>query len=656
MDHLKELQEELHQLKSRLGTVLENKGRISPLDIAIEKSRNGIIRKQDQDGYWCYELEADCTIPSEYILMMHYLGEVNEELQNKMANYIRARQQGDGGWPLYLGGKTDISCTVKAYYALKLAGDDPNAPHMLKAKRAVLERGGAAKSNVFTRIALAIFEQVPWRAVPFIPVEIMLLPKWFPFHLSKVSYWSRTVMVPLFILCSYKAKAKNPKGVNIRELFVTAPEKEKKYFPVRSRLNKMILILERIGFTLQPLIPGFVRKMATKKAEHWFIERLNGDAGLGAIFPAMVNAYEALLLLGYHKDHHLVKTAREAIDKLIVKKSNEAYCQPCVSPVWDTLLASCALQEVEDEPSKESIEKGLDWLQEKQITSGPADWKEYRENIPAGGWPFQFQNDYYPDLDDTAFAAYALVNSKKEKYQENIKLAADWIVGMQSKDGGFAAFDADNTHYHLNEIPFADHGALLDPPTADVTARCVMFLAGIVDQYPQYQAAIDSGIKYLDNEQEEDGSWFGRWGTNYVYGTWSVLMALEALGIPKDDTRIRKAVEWLKGVQRPDGGWGEDNDSYEAFGEHGLGYKSTAYQTAWASIGLMAAGETQSESVKRGIEFLLHHQQDDGLWNDPEFTAPGFPRIFYLKYHGYDKYFPLWALARYRKELAKDEQ
>ena len=650
MDNIKELTKEHSQLKSTLEEVMENKATKDPVDIAIDSALYSIIEQQDPKGYWCYELETDVTIPSEYILMMHYIGDIDKKIQGKLANYIRKKQQGDGGWPLYPGGMTNISCTVKAYYALKLAGDDIESSHMQLAKRAIMERGGAAKSNVFTRIILAIFEQVPWRAVPFMPVEIMLLPKWFPFHISKISYWSRTVMVPLFILYSFRATAKNPTKVDVKELFETPPEKERHYFPVRSTLNKLILIAERIAFRLQWLIPGFVHKKALKKASDWFIERLNGEAGLGAIFPALLNSYFALLLLGYDKNDEKVKTARKAIDLLLVEKENEAYCQACVSPVWDTLLAAQALLETGDPRTTEPIEEGLKWLQEKQILKQKGDWSEDRPNLAPGGWAFQFDNDYYPDLDDTAFAALAMAKTDFKKYEKNIKLAGDWLVGMQSTNGGFASYEVNNTHYYLNEIPFADHGALLDPPTSDVAARCVMFLASVVDKYPEYQDSIDKGVKYLYKEQEEDGSWFGRWGTNYVYGTWSVLTALEELK-NKDDKIVKKGADWLKSVQREDGGWGEDNDSYESFGKPGLGYKSTSCQTAWAILGLISAGEVSSTNVSKGVEFLLREQEKDGLWWDAEYQAPGFPKVLYLKYHGYDKYFPLWALSRYRNEI-----
>jgi len=365
----------------------------------------------------------------------------------------------------------------------------------------------------------------------------------------------------------------------------------------------------------------------------------------------MLNSYFALLLLGYDKEDEKVKTARKGIDLLLIEKENEAYCQACISPVWDTLLASQALHETRDERTIKPIQNGMKWLQNKQILNLKGDWSEDRPNLAPGGWAFQLDNDYYPDLDDTAFAALAMVKTDFQKYEKNIKLAGDWLVGMQSTNGGFASYEVDNTQYYLNEIPFADHGALLDPPTSDVAARCIMFLASVVDKYPQYQEAIDKGIKYINQEQEENGSWFGRWGTNYVYGTWSVLMAFEEMKIKKEDERVKKAATWLKSVQRKDGGWGEDNDSYESFGKAGLGYKSTACQTAWAVLGLISAGESSSASVARGVAFLLKEQDEHGLWWDTEYQAPGFPKVLYLKYHGYDKYFPLWALSKYRNEI-----
>ena len=623
------------------------------LNRAISKAQDKLLSLQDKDGFWVFELEADCTIPSEYIMMMHYLGEIDEPLQAKIATYIRSRQSKDGSYPLFTGGIGDISCSVKAYYALKMAGDSIDAPHMIRLRNWILSKGGAAKANVFTRIALATFEQLPWRGVPYIPVEIMLLPSWFPFHLDKVSYWSRTVMVPLFILCTLQATAKNPNKISILELFVTHPDEEKHYFPERTLLNKLFLGLDRLGRVTEPLIPKKMRQLAIEKAKAWFIERLNGEDGLGGIFPAMVNAYEAMLLVGMPKDHELVVTARKALDKLLVINEHDAYCQPCLSPVWDTGLAALALQEADKTGNAGSLKRAYDWLKSKQLLDEPGDWRITKPDLAGGGWAFQFENPYYPDVDDTAVVAFAMAESNLPNLDESIHRATRWIVGMQSKNGGYGAFDVDNTYYYLNEIPFADHGALLDPPTTDVSARCAMLMARVAKDHDEYLPALERTIEYVRSEQEADGSWFGRWGTNYIYGTWSVLLGLEQTNVPKNDPMYTKAVAWLKSIQREDGGWGEDNHSYHDLSYSGKYRFSTAFQTAWAVLGLMAAGEARSPEVKAGIDFILRNQQADGVWNDKCFTAPGFPKVFYLKYHGYDKFFPLWALARYRNELIK---
>lgn len=615
------------------------------LRAAISSARDALLAMQRPDGHWSFVLEADCTIPAEYVLMMHFMGEVDELLQNKIARYVREHQEPEGGWTLYPGGSVDLSCTVKCYFALKLAGDDPQAPHLLRARAAILARGGAARSNVFTRIALAMFGQIPWRGVPFIPVEIVLLPRWFPFHLSKVSYWSRVVLVPLAILCSLKAQARNPRRVAVRELFTTPPESETDYFPVRSLLNRVVLAMERAARLLEPAIPARVRRRALTAAENWIIERLNGSDGLGGVFPAMVNAHEALALLGYGADHPYRRATAAALRNLLVVGERTAFCQPCVSPVWDTALACLALQEAGDAAATCAAQRGLNWLQQQQLIDRPGDWQETRPHVEAGGWPFQYRNDHYPDLDDTPVVAWAMARGQDRRYQQSIARAARWICGMQSRNGGFAAFDADNTHDYLNEIPFADHGALLDPPTSDVTARCVMLLARL--GLPDYRAVIDRALRFLAKEQEPAGPWFGRWGTNYIYGTWAVLAALENMGAAETRVDVQRAVRWLKGVQRKDGGWGEDNDTYLYPERAGTGRASTAFQTAWAVLALIAAGEGAAPEVRRGIEYLLQTQQRDGVWHDPAFTAPGFPRVFYLKYHGYDKYFPLWALARY---------
>ena len=458
-------------LQDRQTTEVE----VERLTDAVARARDALLADQRPDGHWCYGLEADCTIPAEYVLFLRYLGQKQPELEAKIGRYLRARQAEHGGWPLYLGGDLNISCSVKAYYALKLIGDDPDAPHMVKAREAMLAVGGAARANVFTRIALAVFGQVPWRAVPFMAPEIMLLPRWFFFHIDKVAYWSRTVMVPLFVIYAFKARAANPDGIGVRELFTVDPDEERKYFPVRSALNRLILMVERTVRPFEPLIPGWVRRKALKKAESWFLPRCN-EGGIGAIFPAMINAYMASGLLGHDPGGALMQQMRKAIDDLLVVGEDTAYCQPCVSPVWDTGLACLALLEEGAESNREEIARALEWLRPLQLLDDPGDWRKSHPGLAGGGWAFQYENVYYPDLDDTAVVAWAMHRAAdRDSYSEPIQRATDWLRGMQSKNGGFAAFESDNTHYALNEIPFADHGALLDP--AD--QRCQRPLRGL---------------------------------------------------------------------------------------------------------------------------------------------------------------------------------
>jgi squalene-hopene/tetraprenyl-beta-curcumene cyclase len=627
----------------------------SALERAIHGARDALLARQDAAGYWLFELEADCTIPAEFILMMHFLDEIDAALEVKLARYLRERQAEHGGWPLYHGGSFNLSCSVKAYYALKLVGDDTQAPHMLRARQAILQHGGAARANVFTRLTLAMFGQLPWRGVPYIPVEIMLLPRWFPFHIDKVSYWSRTVMVPLFILCTLKASARNPRGVHIRELFTVPPERERHYFQRGGITNHLFLLADQLGRLIDPLIPRRIRRAAMRRAETWINERANGEDGLGAIFPAMVNALEVMVLFGYAAGDPRRVLAKRALYKLLVVGEHSAYCQPCVSPIWDTALSCLALEEEGSSVARQASQAALEWLRPLQLLDEPGDWRVRRARLAGGGWAFQFGNSYYPDLDDTAVVGWAMhAAANSERHVGEITRALDWLVGMQSRNGGFAAFDADNTCYYLNEIPFADHGALLDPPTADVTARVVTLLARIGRD--RDRQALARAIAYLRATQESNGAWFGRWGTNYIYGTWSVLVALAAAGIGVQDPAVRRAASWLVSCQHPDGGWGESNDSYVDASLAGRGLGSNAYQTAWALLALMAAGCSDAAVLRRGVNFLLRCQQPDGLWAHPSFTAPGFPRVFYLKYHGYCAFFPLWALARYRRleQLGKD--
>jgi len=623
------------------------------IDGVIEEASTWLVSRQAEDGHWAFDLEADATIPAEYIFLNHFLDTINDEMEKKLAVYLRGIQEKHGGWPLYHDGDFNMSASVKAYFALKLVGDSPDAPHMTKARNAILEHGGAAKANVFTRIALALFEQVPWGAVPVMRPEAMLLPKWAPFHIDKVSYWSRTVMVPLFIIAAKKPKAANPRKVDIRELFLVPPEDEKNYIvnPTGHWIGDALIHLDRVMQVIEPFMPKFLEKRGIDKALAFVEERLNGDEGLGGIFPAMANAVMAYHSLGYPTDHPDYVIARNSIERLVVTDDDgqSAYCQPCLSPVWDTGLTAHALLEAGLTDGDEILDNANDWLVGRQILDVKGDWQANRGHLRPGGWAFQYWNDHYPDVDDTAVVVMALHRANPEKYKDTIDRATEWVIGMQSKNGGWGAFDADNEHYFLQHIPFADHGALLDPPTADVSARCLSMLAQL--GYPNDDPSITNVLSYLKGEQEDDGSWFGRWGNNYVYGTWSVLCALNAIGEDPDQPYIRKAVDWLKGRQSPDGGWGEDCASYWQHRRDEV-KASTPSQTAWAVLGLMAAGEVDSVAVKGGIEYLMREPRKDGKWEEEYFNAVGFPRIFYLRYHGYSAFFPLWTLARYR-ELQK---
>jgi squalene-hopene/tetraprenyl-beta-curcumene cyclase len=624
-------------------------GRAGSLDGAIGLAIESLLAAQHSDGHWLFELEADATIPAEYILLQHYLGRSEPELQRRIAAFLRAGQGEDGGWPLFHGGALDISCSVKAYFALKAAGDGADAPHMAQARAAILARGGARRCNVFTRVLLALFGEVPWRAVPVMPVEIMLLPQWSPFHITKVSYWSRTVLVPLLVLMAQRPRARNPHRVTIRELFAEDPEAVRDWItgPTRSLLAAAFGLLDRLLRVAEPVFPARSRRRAIDKAVAFVSERLNGENGLGGIFPAMANSFMMFDSLGYSPNHPACRTVESAIRKLLVLDPERSYCQPCLSPVWDTALACHALMETGDRRLDPAIAQALDWLAGKQVLEVVGDWAAVRPGLRPGGWAFQYENPHYPDVDDTAVVALALDRFDRERWRPAVGRAAEWIVGMQSRNGGWGSFDADNTHYYLNHIPFADHGALLDPPTADVSARCLGLLAQLGDAASDVSAA--AALAYLRREQEADGSWFGRWGTNYIYGTWSALAALNAAGLDPAASEMRRAVGWLCARQNPDGGWGESEESYWPGTPHGTAPSSTASQTAWALLGLMAAGEVENAAVSRGIAYLVETQNPDGGWDEPWFTAVGFPRVFFLRYHGYRAYFPLWALARYRR-------
>ncbi len=627
----------------------------SEVDSAIAAAADALVRRRHEDGHWVFELEADATIPAEYVLLEHFLDRIDAPLQEQIGVYLRGIQGEHGGWPLFHDGAFDISASVKAYYALKAIGDDRDAPHMRRARDAILAAGGAERANVFTRAQLALFGQVPWRAVPVMPLEIMLLPRWFPFHLSKISYWSRTVVVPLLVLMAKRPLARNPRDVGIAELFRTQPDKIRDWIrgPYRSVLGRFFKQLDTVLRLVRPMFPRAGEDRAARAAVAFVTERLNGDDGLGGIYPAIANSVMMFDTLGFAPDHPSAAIAWKAVRKLLVRLEDRAYCQPCLSPVWDTGLAGHAMAE-----AGVPVDDSCRWLLEKQILDVPGDWTVRRPGLRPGGWAFQYENPHYPDVDDTAVVGMLLARNGDPAYAESIARAREWIVGMQSKgagkfDGGWGAFEPENTHLHLNHIPFADHGALLDPPTSDVTARCVSFLAqiGMTADDPVMVRA----LAFLRREQEADGSWFGRWGTNYIYGTWSVLCALNAAGLDHGDPVIRRAVDWLLSVQREDGGWGEDEETYRD-APPGRYKESTPSQTAWAVLGLMAAGETSHPAVARGISHLITTRRADGEWTEQPYNAVGFPRVFYLKYHGYRLYFPLLALARYRNLRSANSQ
>jgi squalene-hopene/tetraprenyl-beta-curcumene cyclase len=664
------------------------------LEEVISKARDRLLSIQYAEGYWVFDLEADSTITSEYIMLQRFLGrEIDLKLKWRLGRYLLSKQLANGGWPLHdEDGLANISASTKAYFALKLLGHSYNAPPMVKARQMILGLGGAAKANVFTRISLALFGQIPWRTTPAMPVEIMLLPRWFFFHLNKVSYWSRTVIVPLLILYDNRPVCELKPGEDIMELFPGSPGEigHLDTFVHSAWRKNLFILLDRMLKRFVRYVPGTVHQKALKHAEKWTLDHMQGEGGIGAIFPAMANAVMALKVLGYPEDHPDYVRGLKAIDELLLHchekrpelfhsstegmglhpsfalktesqtgpnqaiGGDKSFCQPCNSPIWDTCLILSALMEAGVSPDRSEISKCIKWIFSKQIHV-KGDWAERVPDLESGCWAFEFENNLYPDLDDTAMVLMALLRAgamERKGNKEKIFKAVNWVLGMQNSDGGWAAFDIDNRSLYLNDIPFADHGALLDPSTSDVTARCVEMLS--MFGYPRNFPAIVRGIDFLRKEQEDNGAWYGRWGVNYIYGTWSVLCGLRQAGEIMSKPYIRRAVEWLKSCQNSDGGWGETCYSYEDPQLAGKG-ESTSSQTGWALLGLMAAGEVKSAAVQRGVRYLLNRQNGQGGWDEKHFTGTGFPRVFYLHYHGYSQYFPLWALSTYQK-LRKAEK
>lgn len=625
----------------------------NPLDITIYRAQQYLLRNQNRsDGHWVGILEADTTITSEYIMLMHFLGKVNQEKQRLAANLLCEHQIPDGGWNIYYGGPSEISASVKAYFALKLAGYSANEPFMQKARKRILEMGGIMKANCFTKIYLAMFGQVDWQAVPAVPAEMILFPPGFYFSIYEMSYWSRCIVVPLSIAIAKKPHI--PVGDDMLKELYLIPREKVVYRIKRDQSglswHNFFIDADSIfrRYEQQPI--KFIRRMALRKAEKWMLDHVEKSGGLGAIWPAMVNSIFAMKCLGYPDDHPALKSQLQEVENLVVYEVNKLYLQPCVSPVWDTAWAIIALHDSGIPGSDPALQKAGRWLISKEVRNF-GDWALKCKVEEPSGWYFQYANEFYPDTDDSAAVLMALqrVSLPETAHKEaSVLRGLRWIMAMQCDDGGWGAFDRNNNRAILNHIPFADFNALLDPSTSDVTARCTEFLGRI--GFSKTSGQIRMAIEFLKKEQEKDGTWFGRWGANYIYGTWSVLAGLAAVGEDMNKPYIKKAVAWLKSVQNSDGGWGETIKSYDDPFLKAIG-KSTPSQTAWALLGLMAAGEIHSDAVERGIKFLLMKQKEDGSWDEVEFTATGFPKVFYLKYHMYRNYFPLMALGRYRNSI-----
>jgi squalene-hopene/tetraprenyl-beta-curcumene cyclase len=625
------------------------------VDAAIERAHALLLKTQAPDGHWVGELEADSTISSEYLLFGHLIDRVDREREAKIVAYLRGRQLADGGWSLYEGGPANLSATIKAYFAMKAAGVSPDDPAMAGARALILARGGLVEANVFTKILLALFGEYDWSGIPAMPVEIMLLPRWSYFNLLEVSYWSRTVIVPLLILMDVKPVHRLPEGSRLDELWaVPRAEASLRFHRVPRPFSPRTFLWKNLFIGMDDALKGWerlgprpLRARGLEAARCWLEERLAVPGGLGGIFPAMVNAVLALRCLGYPDDHPLIRGQLKEIEALGVETARTLHYQPCVSPVWDTSLAANALIESGFPADHPALVRAGEWMMDRQVTV-PGDWQVKRPGVPPGGWPFQYHNDFYPDLDDSAMVMMALARTEgldPERRQRALTRGMAWFMGMQGGDGGWGSFDADNNRLIFNNIPFADHGALLDPSTEDLTGRGLelMGMLGESLDHPAARRALD----FIRRSQRGDGAWYGRWGANYIYGTWSVLRGLGAIGEDSAQSYVRRAVAWVEARQNPDGGWGETLGSYEDPALAGRG-ESIPSQTAWALLGLFAVGRVEGPVIERGVRYLLETQGEDGAWEDPRWNGTGFPRVFYLKYHLYAKYFPLWALGTYR--------
>jgi squalene-hopene/tetraprenyl-beta-curcumene cyclase len=644
------------------------KQRGSPLRNAIYAGRQALLARQRPDGHWCGELQGDTILESEYLLLLAFLGKLDDPCVPKLANYIRCQQQSAGGWSNYPDGPPDVSVSVKAYFALKLAGDSSDGPHMRRAAEINRDLGGAEAVNSFSRFYLALLGQTRYGNCPAVPPEMVLLPRWFKFNIYNMSSWTRTIVVPLSLVYGFKPVTRVATERGIPELFVGQP------FARRLPAKPTTKWLSWTNFFLAAdwcykkleLGLGPIRRRAIAKAVAWMRAHYEDSDGLGAIFPPMIYNVIALRCLGVSDDDSEMQWAMKQLNDLKIEEGDTVRLQPCVSPVWDTALSTIALADAGLPPDTPAVLRAVNWMLEKEVRR-PGDWSLSHRHIEPAGWFFEYRNGQYPDTDDTAMVLMALARSKhrilgrpkthelfaetKPNTQEGAAdRAIKWLLAMQNKDGGWAAFDRGVTWQVLEKVPFADHNAMLDPSCPDITARILESLGHY--GYGSGHPAVKRAIKFIRRTQEIDCGWPGRWGVNYLYGTWQVLQGLRAIGFDMEDTMVRRAVEWLRRVQQPSGAWGESCASYDDPTQAGVG-EPTASQTAWALLGLIAAGESDRDEVKSGIHWLLDTQKQDGTWSEEPFTGTGFPKVFYLKYHYYSIYFPLMALARFAAASSK---
>jgi squalene-hopene/tetraprenyl-beta-curcumene cyclase len=650
---------------ARVG--LENPADISPsllfqqerlrrLEKAIERGADHLVSLQADAGYWLGELQADTTLESDYIYYLHVLDKADPERIAKLANYVRQRQLPDGGWSIYPGGPSELNATCKAYFALKLAGDAPEAPHMVCARECVHRHGGLEHTNSYVRFYLALVGAVGWELVPAIPPELMLLPNWFYLNIYEMSSWTRGIVIPMAILSAVKPDWCLPERAQVDELFCD-PSRKTAAFDWSEQLiswKNFFLALDRVLKLYEKLPWKPLRQRALREAKSWLLAHMERTEGLAAIYPAMMNSIFALMALGHGPDDPLTLREIKEFSRFEIEDGDTIRLQPCVSPVWDTCIAMVALEEAGLPPDHPALVKSAEWILSQQVL-GPGDWQVKNKDAEPGGWVFEFRNDFYPDVDDTAFVLMALQRVKypePKRMEAAVRRGVQWLLSMQNRDGGWGAFDRDNNKALLCNIPFADHNAMIDPSTADVTARVLECLGrfGWTAEHP----VVQRGVRFLLKDQCEDGSWFGRWGVNYVYGTSGVLRALETVSLTAKEY-CQRAVSWLRKVQKADGSFGESLRSYDEPAAKGQG-NSTPSQTAWGLIGLLAGSDVNDSAIQKAAAYLVEKQNADGSWSEDEFTGTGFPCVFYLKYHLYRNSFPLYALARFRNQAQQSEQ